>query len=461
MMQALADSVPMLVVTAVAERAHLGLGEGRLHELPDQRALASQCTRFSHTLMDPSDLPKVLARAFAVFSSERPGPVHIELPLDIITADASEVPAVPWPLVPAPVADHAALHELGERLRSARRPCLLVGGGAVSAAHEVRALAEARTIPVITTINAKGVLPVGHDLLVGGSPSLQAVRDFMAASDLILAIGTEFGETDYDMLFLGELPELPFLARLDIDASQLCRNQRPDLALCGAAAGSLRILLDMLEDEPVHDAPAAVERVAKTRAAIAAEPHVSQDFERFFATVGEALPDLCLVGDSTLPTYHAVWQYEPPAHRRYFHSATGAGTLGYAIPAAVGARRALPEQVPVVALIGDGSAQFTFMELASAVQERLPVIVLIWNNEGYREIQAGMIAADVAPIGVDIDAPDFVAAATALGCRAQRVTSLEALADALVVASQEDLPTVLDLPQEAFCSEAAGAWYGG
>ena len=102
MLQALADSIPMLVISAVAARHQLGMGEGHLHELPDQRALVSQCCRFSHTLMRPDELPRVLARAFAVFAGERPGPVHIELPLDVITADAGHVATDPWPVCQPP-----------------------------------------------------------------------------------------------------------------------------------------------------------------------------------------------------------------------------------------------------------------------------------------------------------------------------------------------------------------------
>jgi len=458
MLQALADSIPMLVITAVSERAHLGLGEGRLHEIADQRAMAGQAARFSHTLMDPADLPKVLARAFAVFSSARPGPVHLQIPLDVITADASDVPPQPWPLVSAPVGDRDAVADLAERLRAAHRPCLVAGGGAVSAEPELRALAEAWALPVVTTVNGKGLLPPGHPLLVGGSPSLQSVRTFLADSDLVLAVGTEFSETDYDMLFLGNLPAIPYLARVDIDAAQLCRNQRADLPICGAAAPTLRALLDHLG---AGDAPtqAAMERVRRVRTRNASEAHSNFQMGSFFETLKAALPGLCLVGDSTLPTYYAVWQYEAPGPRRYFHSATGMGTLGYAIPAAIGARRALPDSVPVVALIGDGAAQFTFMELAAAVQENLPITVLIWNNAGYGEIRAGMVAESIPPTGVDIAPPDFVAAAQALGCDSQRVSSLEALGEALRAAATTPRPTVLDLPQEAFCTGTPGGWY--
>jgi acetolactate synthase-1/2/3 large subunit len=465
MLQALADSVPMLVVTAVAARAQLGMGEGRLHEMPDQRALASQCSRFSHTLMNAAELPKVLARAFAVFSSARPGPVHIGIPLDVIVADAADVSPVPWARVSAPGASAAGIAELANRLTGAQRPLLLLGGGSVTAAAETRALAETLSIPVVTTTNAKGLLPPGHALLVGGSPSLPAVRELIAAADVVLAVGTEFGETDYDMLFVGDLAKPKWLARIDIDPAQLCRNQRADLALCGDARESLKALLAV-----IFDASAAVKtepgsgddgaaRAAAARAMIAREEHFNADMQRFFATVQRALPGLCLVGDSTLPTYYAVWQYEAPSPQRYFHSATGAGTLGYAIPAAIGARRALPQEIPVVALIGDGAAQFTLMELAAAVQEKLPIILLLWNNNGYREIREGMLASGTEPVGVDVDAPDFVAAAGALGADAMRIESLEMLETVLPTLGRQGRPALLELPEACFLTEPAGGWY--
>lgn len=465
MMQALADSIPMLVVSAVVARSELAMGEGRLHEVADQRAMASQCSRFSHTLMDARELPKVLARAFAVFSSARPGPVHIEIPLDVIVQDARHVPAQPWERVLPPAAGARGIRALAQQLAAATRPCLLVGGGVVNAADPLRELAEQLNIPVITTVNAKGVLPPGHPLLVGGSPSLGSVRQFLAEADCVLAIGTEFGETDYNMLFLGDFPALQWLCRIDIDPAQLCRNVRADLALCGDAGESLAALLVELRqsgseaatgDATVRDGS---QRVVRARERIAAEAHVSAEMHSFFDVLQSALPGLCLVGDSTLPSYYAVWQYEAPAPRRYFHSATGAGTLGYAIPAAIGARRALGTEKPVVALIGDGAAQFTFMELMAAVQERLPIVVLLWNNQGYREIRSGMLASDVMPVGVDVDPPDFLAAARALGCDARRLESLAALEAALPEAAAAGKPVLLELPEAAFLSGPAGDWY--
>ena len=461
MMQALADSIPMLVITAVAARQDLGMGEGRLHELPDQRALASQCCRFSHTLMRADELPKVLARAFAVFNSQRPGPVHIELPLDVITAAAAHVSSVPWPVPSRPGPDPQLIQLAAQKLAAARRPLLVVGGGAVAAGNELCALAEQLDTPVLNTVNGKGILACSHPLAVGGSPSLGVIRAELAQADVVLAIGTEFGETDYDMLFVGELDIPGELIRIDIDAQQLTRNIRPSLALVGDAGLCMQALVQALAQAqalPVAGDKSGAARAQQLRQAISGEQHYHADFSRLFQTIRQALPGLVLVGDSTLPTYYAVWQYETEQPRSYFHSATGGGTLGFAIPAALGAKLAQPE-LPIVALIGDGSAQFTLTELAAGVEAQLPVAVLIWNNNGYREIKQGMLAADIEPTGVDLYMPDLLQVAQGLGCQTARVESLGELAEVLQDSQTEQRPTVIELRQKNFVSGAVGQWY--
>lgn len=455
MMQALADSIPMLVISAVAARHQLGMGEGHLHELPNQSALAGQCSRFSHTLMRPDELPRVLARAFAVFSGERPGPVHIEIPLDIITADARHVLPQRWPPCLPASANIEAIAAARDLLLAADSPCVIAGGGAVEAGTELRMIAEQLNAPVVNTVNAKGLVPMSHPLAVGGSPSLPAVRELLQQSDVILAVGTEFGETDYDMLFVGDLHFSAKLIRIDIDAQQLCRNLRPDIAICGDASMSLKALSASL---PAASNETPSSRVADVRSAIRAEEHYHPEFQAFFEVLHSSLPGLVLVGDSTLPTYYAVWQYEPAGPRQYFHSATGGGTLGYAIPAAMGAQIGRPG-VPVVALIGDGSAQFTLTELAAGATAGLPVIVIVWNNHGYSEIKQGMVASKITPVGVDIPAPDFVSIARAMGCAAERPTDLDSLKNELQAAANRAVPTLLEMEQSLFISLPAGQWY--
>jgi acetolactate synthase-1/2/3 large subunit len=340
-------------------------------------------------------------------------------------------------------------------LLAAESPCVIAGGGAVEAGAELCAIAEQLNAPVVNTVNAKGLVPPSHPLAVGGSPSLPAVRQLLGSSDVILAVGTEFGETDYDMLFVGDLQLRAKLIRIDIDAQQLCRNLRPDIAICGDARLSLKALSAAL---PVATEVATSSRAADTRAAIRNEEHYHPEFQAFFDVLQNSLPGLVLVGDSTLPTYYAVWQYEPTGARQYFHSATGGGTLGYAIPAAMGARLGRPD-VPVVALIGDGSALFTLTELAAGVAAGLSVTVIVWNNHGYSEIKQGMVASKVVPVGVEIPAPDFISAARAMGCEASKPSDLESLAGALRAAVDRGVPTLLEIDQSLFISQPAGQWY--
>ncbi|HFK2229073.1 TPA: 5-guanidino-2-oxopentanoate decarboxylase, partial [Pseudomonas aeruginosa] len=243
MAQAYADSIPMLVISSVNERARLAHGNGYLHELPNQRNLVGNVCAFSHTLMSAEELPAVLARAFAVFDSERPRPVHIELPLDVITAPAEHLALRPRTVTSRPAPALAPLREAAARLRNAKKPLLLLGGGCVEAAAEARALAAALDAPTALTINAKGLLPADHPLLLGSNQSCVPVRELAAEADVVLAIGTELGETDYDVVFDGGFALDGELIRIDIDPQQLMRNYTPSLAIHSDARLAMRVLL--------------------------------------------------------------------------------------------------------------------------------------------------------------------------------------------------------------------------
>ena len=176
---------------------------------------------------------------------------------------------------------------------------------------------------------------------------------------------------------------------------------------------------------------------------------VAQGYQAFFDTIRETLPEVIIAGDSTQPTYYAWLNYETEQPRRYFHSASGFGTLGYAIPAAIGAKLGRPD-LPVIGLIGDGASQFTIGELASAVEAAVPVIFLLWNNNGYSEIRRFMADGDITPIGVDIHGPDFVSLGQAFGCEATRVESLVELRSELLLAEQRSGPTVIEVVEGQF-----------
>ncbi|WP_087500353.1 5-guanidino-2-oxopentanoate decarboxylase [Pseudomonas sp. SID14000] len=452
--QAYADSIPMLVISSVQSRDQLGGGRGKLHELPNQAALVSGVAAFSHTLMSADDLPQVLARAFAVFEGARPRPVHIEIPLDVLVEPADHLlPGRPVRGSRAGAAPQAVA-QMAERLANARRPLILAGGGALAAGAALARLAEHLQAPVALTINAKGVLPSSHPLQIGSTHSLPATRALVAEADVVLAIGTELAETDYDVTFKGGFEIPGSLLRIDIDPDQTVRNYLPELSLVADATLAAEALLGALQTlpQPMRESTWGVARVAKLRQALAAgwdQPTLSQT--RLLSAILERLPNAILVGDSTQPVYTGNLTLDMDQPRRWFNASTGYGTLGYALPAAMGAWLGSAEQVgeraPAVCLIGDGGLQFTLPELASAVEAQVPLIVLLWNNQGYEEIKKYMVNRAIEPVGVDIHTPDFIGVARALGAAAEQVADVAQLQVALGQAVERKGPTLIQVDQ--------------
>lgn len=463
MSQAYADSIPMLVISSVQSRDQLGGGRGKLHELPNQAALVSGVAAFSHTLMSAADLPQVLARAFAVFDSARPRPVHIEIPLDVLVEPADFLlPGRPVRGSRAGAAPQAVT-QMAERLAGAKRPLILAEGGALAAGAALARLAEHLHAPVALTINAKGLLPANHPLQIGSTQSLPATRALVAEADVVLAIGTELAETDYDVTFKGGFEIPGSLLRIDIDPDQTVRNYLPELALVADAELAAEALLGALQTQPqpVRESTWGVARVANLRQALAAgwdQPTLSQT--RLLSAILERLPNAILVGDSTQPVYTGNLTLDMDQPRRWFNASTGYGTLGYALPAAMGAWLGSAEQigqrVPAVCLIGDGGMQFTLPELASAVEAQVPLIVLLWNNQGYEEIKKYMVNRAIEPVGVDIHTPDFIGVARALGAAAENVADVAQLQAALGQAVERKGPTLIQVDQNQWQETVQG-----
>ncbi|MCR8922971.1 5-guanidino-2-oxopentanoate decarboxylase [Dasania sp. GY-MA-18] len=442
--QAKQDSIPMLVISADNNSWEKGLGEGRLHETRNLQAAMAECSVWSHTLARPDELPKVIARAFAIFNSERPGPVHISMPLDVITANADHVDMELWPLPSRPAASPVQLQQAADLLNQAQNPVIALGGGAADAAELIRELATKIDAPVTTTHNAKGILPADHPLHVGSSPSYQPIRDLYQAADVILAIGTELAETDYDFFFNGQFSlGQAKLIRIDIEAAQLSRNARPEIAIQADAALASAALLPLIN--PAHRQGA--DRTATLRTQLKALDHPG--YQRFLDSLQQALPKAVVIGDSTQPAYFAGAQYDAPQPRSFASAATGYGTLGHALPAAFGAKLAKPE-LPVVCLIGDGGLQFTINELASAVEAEIPVAVVIWNNQRYEMIAQNFEEAGMQPIACDIYTPDFLTIAQGYGCPAYRAENLESLIGHLQQAQQQNIPTIIEVMEKDF-----------
>ena len=417
--QARADSVPMLVISGVNQTATLGRGFGYLHELPDQRGMLAKVALFSERVTTTDGLAGALARAFAIFGSGRPGPVHIEIPLDSMASEASAPIAAPVVARP-PALDPTSITEAAQLATSAQRPLIIAGGGARHAEGPLRALAEKLDAPVVLTINGRGLMH-RHPLLVPASPSLWATRRLIAESDLVIAVGTEFGQTDFDLNAVGGFEMPRNLVRIDIDADQLAR--RP---------ATVRIQADGREALSALDAELAAVGVGEgarraEAARLAAFQELGpamQDQLRVVETIRDALPGAIIVGDSTQPVYAGNLYYDHDRPGGWFNGSCGFGALGYGVPAAIGAALAAPD-TPVVCLAGDGGFQFTLNELGTALDAQTPVIFVVWNNRGYREIETSMLDAGVEPVGVSPAPPDFLKIADAYGVTAERLAEVE------------------------------------
>ncbi len=421
MAQARADSIPMLVITGVNKRDSLGKGLGLLHELPDQLALSQTVCKHSEQLRAAEDIAGTLDRSFAALTG-RPGPVHIEVPTDVMPLPGVAPVSGAAPTVPT----RPDLQAVLDQLSHCSRPVILAGGGCRRQDRALTALAEALDAPVVQTVNARGLMH-GHALTVAASPSLQATRALLAEADCVLALGTEFGPTDYDMYATGSYPEMANLIRIDICPDQLARHPAQL-----AVAGDVDLCLPFLAEHVV--AKTASDGIARARAATAAARDEVEALTPGYLnligqveTLRDALPRALMVGDSTQAVYAANLAYDHDRPGGWFNGATGFGALGYAIPAAIGAALADPA-APVIALMGDGGAQFTLPELGVASDESLPILFVVWNNNAFLEIANAMEGAGISATGCHPGAPNFRAVAESyrLGYRQTRPADLAA-----------------------------------
>ncbi len=426
--QAYGDSSPMLVLAAVNKRHELGFGRGFLHEMPSQRNVAAGLSAFAHTLQRPEELPDVMAAAFAVFSSSRPRPVYIEFPIDVMETKIEWEPAqakVVRLLPPAPAA--AAITAAAGILAKGKRAVILAGGGATGAAGEIAALAEALDAPVMSTVNARGILPPGHPLNCDFAIAYDDGRKALDEADAVVAIGTEIGETDYEFWATKPLAPKGALIRIDIDPRQIAIGPQVAVGIVADAKLATSALLAALGKKGKRDRSWA-DGLVRSAAKIIERTREIEDplYDKILIAIRDRLGDPVLVGDSTKPVYRGMLTYRAPVPRSFMSAATGFGTLGFALPAAIGAKVALPDR-HVIAMLGDGGIQFTLPELMSAKEAKAGIAVVVWNNEGYREIKDFMVSKEIKPMAVDISPPDFVKTAAAAGIEGVRCKTIAEL----------------------------------
>ena len=443
--QAYADSIPVLLISSANRRESLGKGWGCLHEITDQRAVTAPLTAFSAMVQMPEDIPELIAQAFTVFHSRRPRPVHISIPIDLLGLPVEGNWQKRTP--PAkPVASPAAINSAADLLSTAGRPVVIVGGGAQDAGDCVRRVAEHLDAAVISSNAGKGVVPESHPLSLGGGLITKAVRDYMETADVILSIGCEISETDS---FEDHLTINAKLIRVDIDSSKFNDIYPADIGIQGDAGPSVEALLQALQARPVEVDKGTAESLVAVRAQQDADfSDVERQHKKLLLKLRSVLPpETIMMGDIAQLVYTGSAVMPTDVPRTWFYPA-GLGTLGCALPDAIGAKIALPER-PVIVLVGDGGFLFTIQELATAVEEELPIPIILWNNDSLAMIRDGMVKRGIPEIGVNPKNPDFIKIADGFGCHTAQPDNLDAFASAVVKAFEASVPTVIEVRENA------------
>jgi thiamine pyrophosphate-dependent acetolactate synthase large subunit-like protein len=437
--QAYHDSVPMLVLASTPRRGDLGRGRGALHDLPDQAGLLAGITKFSETVVHADVALAALDRAWAIMLSGRQRPVHLALPLDLLEEESIGAPV---PQRPA-VAEAAAglIEAAAALLEHAERPVILLGGGTVEAGEAALALATHLDAPIALTGNAKGIVASSNPLVLGAVLPFAATQELLADADVALLVGTELSEVD--VIYSGS--ELRFrgsVIRLDIDPAQLSNGADPAIGIAGDARASLQTLLDVLQTHAVGRASrSGAERVRATRAALAWTPESEAHVPWLDALDAALPPDRVIALDSTKLAYTAH-HYLAAEQPRGWLAPYGFGTLGAALPMAIGAKLGAPDR-PVVAVAGDGGILFTIAELATAVDLALPIPIVVWDNGGYGEIRDSFDRAGAPRVGTETTARDLCAIGEGFGCSATQAESPAQLTAAIQRALTVAVPTVI------------------
>jgi acetolactate synthase I/II/III large subunit len=432
----------VLLLTGQTETTWYGKGRATIHEAERQiDMLRSVCRTVTHVNHHAALVPAVFEAARDI-ASGRPQPGAVEIPIDLQYASGDvEVGVPPSPVVPAP--EPGPVEVAAGLLRSARRPLIWAGGGVVSAgaSAELTALAERLGAPVVTSVEGRGSIPEDHTLALGPNADLTAVDPVIAEADVVLAVGTRF-QLASNVARALSIPGR--LIHLDVDPGAIDRFHPVDVAVVGDARLGLQALLDLVEGGAAD--PAFVERAREARVTAEADARdaIGPDHEKMVEIIRAGLPrDGVMVKDATVAAY--TWAnrtlpvYEPRTSMRPVSMAIGPG-----VPLAIGA--CLGSGKRTVLVQGDGGLMLSVGELATAVQQHLPLVVCVFNDRGYgilRFIQDLTLAGRRS--AVDLVTPDFAALAQSVGMAGESVASVDGFADAFGSALEREGPTLIDV----------------
>ncbi len=452
------DSVPMVAITGQVPTVAVG---GDAFQEADITGITLPITKHNEMVTDPERIGAALKEAFHIASTGRPGPVLVDIPKDVLNARFSfEYPdRLRLPGYKPTVRGHGKMvREAGREILAARRPVIYAGGGIIraDAAEELRRLAELLDLPVVTTLMARGAFPDSHPNHLGmpGMHGHWTAITALQRSDLLIALGSRF-----DDRVTGNLATFAPNARVihvDIDPAEISKNRVADVPIVGDCKVVIGQIVDALEDllardEGKPDYADWWETLRGWRTAHPLRNDQTSDGPLKPQTVVRAISER-MGGEGIVVTgvgQHQMWaaqhiRYERP---RSWINSGGLGTMGFCVPAAIGAKVGRPDET-VVAIDGDGSFQMTLQELATARTENIPVVFCVLNNGGLgmvRQWQELFYGGRWSAIDLGWDVPDLVKLADAYGCagfRCERPEDVDStLEKALAVG---DVPVIVD-----------------
>jgi acetolactate synthase I/II/III large subunit len=458
------DSVPLVVVTG--QVATTSIGTDAFQEC-DTTGITMSVTKHNWLVTDAQDIPDVVAQAFHVASTGRPGPVLIDVPKDVSNAtmdwhwpSQAEVEAGLPGYRPTLRGHPKQIREAARLVLSARRPVIYAGGGILRArgAEALRALAELTGIPIVTTLMARGVFPDDHPLCLGmpGMHGNYTAVTAMQQADLLIALGTRF-----DDRVTGKVssfaPEAKVI-HVDIDPAELGKVRRPDVPIVGDCRLVIEELIKAVSQLAADEAPPGADRTAWMAQLAEWQARFPLTYERepedgslkpqrVIEALRDSVPEDTVVVSGV--GQHQMWtsQYWRFRHPYTWVNSGGLGTMGFAVPAAIGAKVGRPEAM-VWAVDGDGCFQMTAQELVTASAERIPIKVAVLNNAYLgmvRQWQEMFYDERYSEVYLSPDLPDYVKWAEAMGCIGLRVERPEEVQPAIDKANQiDDRPVVVE-----------------
>ncbi|WP_346806884.1 acetolactate synthase large subunit [Enterobacter chuandaensis] len=372
------DSIPLICITGQVPSSMIGTDA---FQEVDTYGISIPITKHNYLVRDISELPQVISDAFRIAQSGRPGPVWIDIPKDVQTAEI-EIDVLPEPgeRAPAPEFSAESVRDAAAMINAAKRPVLYLGGGAINAADEIRQFAEKANLPTTMTLMALGMLPKVHPLSLGmlGMHGARSTNYILQEADLLIVMGARF-----DDRAIGKTEQFCPNAKIihvDIDRAELGKIKQPHVAIQGDVADVLAQLIPQTD---------AADR-ADWRQLVA---DLQREFPGAIPTEGDPLSHYGLINavaacvdDSAIITtdvgQHQMWtaQAYPLNRPRQWLTSGGLGTMGFGLPAAVGAALANPDR-KVICFSGDGSLMMNIQEMATAAENQLDVKIILMNNE--------------------------------------------------------------------------------